>query len=79
MVTDSLNKMQNPAPAGIRYRDGGAYYVNRCACGQFVDVPSSGEKVRCACGVKHVWPKGDPSVCRRPYGVRIVRVKNPSM
>ena len=77
MQTPPANKMAGP---GIRYEpNGGAFYLNPCACGQMVDVPASGEKVRCSCGVKHVWPPGDNSERRRPYGVRIVRVRNPSM
>lgn len=50
-----------------------AFYVNRCACGQLVEVPAGGTIVRCACcGQKHVWPPpGSDKPMRR--SVRVVK------
>jgi hypothetical protein len=56
MVERALNKM---APAA------GGCYVNRCACGGFMDVPCSGEVVVCQCGQAHVWPTQPLKMCER--------------
>ena len=51
---------------------GSGYYVQRCLCGNLIDVPVSGEMVFCSCKRRHRWlPEGSDR--RRTYGVKIAR------
>lgn len=49
-----------------------AAYVQRCQCGEFVEMPVSGQMVRCpACRLRHQWPVGK---VREPTRRRVVCV-----
>lgn len=81
--------MVGASSPGVRYHpQDGAFYTQRCACGQMVDVPASGQLIDCqACGQSHVWPTSPipeakrftPSPDGRRRVIKIVSLKNPQI